>query len=96
MKTISKTLCIATALAGAGLNGWAAEWDKPVPPECTIEDGGKYYLYNPGYDQFVTTEAIQAKLSSTGSVLTFHTTGSDWKIESGQGYLFADSEYMGH
>lgn len=95
MKTISKTLCIATALAAAGLNGWAAEWDKPVPPECTIEDGGKYYLYNPGYDQFVTTEAIQAKLSSAGSVLTFHTTGSDWKIESGQGYLFADSEYMG-
>lgn len=88
-------LCLATALAALSLNGWAAEWDKPVPPQCTMEDGGIYYLYNPGYEKYLDANALQATLSATGSALTFSKAGDDWKIKSGPGYLFADIAYMG-
>ena len=60
----TRTLCLVVLLWATFLHVCAAEWEKPVPPECTPAAGQSYYLYNHYAEQFVGQSGIQAPLDA--------------------------------
>ena len=56
MKKLRKVLCLVAAMMVAVLSVSAAEWEKPIPKNCSLESGQSYYLYNVTANRFVVTD----------------------------------------
>lgn len=96
MKTIRKMLCFVAAMMVAVLSGSAAEWEKPIPKNCSLESGQSYYFYNVTANRFVTTVGMKLSLTESGSpiVMKQMSTG-DWKMQGTDGYFYSDVDYVG-
>ena len=90
----TRTLCLVVLLWATFLHVCAAEWEKPVPPECTPAAGQSYYLYNHYAEQFVGQSGIQASLDANGTPFAFSMLGSEWMMECSLGYLLADLDFV--
>ena len=89
-------LCIVTTMLAANMNVVAAEWEKPVPPIITVENGKTYYLYNPSIEQFLVAQGGQVTMSGEGSPIKFTiVSGDDWMLEGANGYLYTDIDFVG-
>lgn len=88
-------LCLVTTMLAASMNGLAAEWEKPVPPIITVENGMTCYLYNPYVEQFIITQDMQVALAGEGSPVTFTKSGEDWLLKGTNGYFYTDLDFVG-
>lgn len=96
MKKLRKVLCLVAAMMAVVLNASAAEWEKPVPKNCSLESGQSYYLYNVTVNRFIATGGVQLSLSENGSPIVMKQKASgDWKMEGTKGFLYSDIEYVG-
>ena len=92
---LSRTIFFVAALLTTVMNVRGAEWEKPVPPDCTPTSGQSYYLYHPYTGQFVGSSGMMASLVDDGSSFVFTTLGQEWMMQSSAGYLYADLGYIG-
>ena len=89
-------LYLVTTMLAASMNLLAAEWEKPVPPIITVENGQNYYLYNSSVEQFINTQDVVAALTDNGSPVTFSIkSGEDWMLKGTKGYLYTDIDFIG-
>ena len=96
MKKMQKVLCMVTALLMGSGNVLAATWEKPVPNDCSLVNGEKFYLYNASVDGFATTGDIQVWLAEEGVAIQFRQEpNGDWTLESESGYWYSDLDYVG-
>ena len=92
---LTKTICLVAALLATIMNVQAADWEKPVPPECTPANGQSYYIYHPSTEQYIGVSGLTAALTSKGVPFEFGASGNDWTLECSKGYLFADLDMIG-
>ena len=92
---LTKMICLVATLFATVMNVRAAEWEKPVPTDCTPANGQSYYFYNPYAEKFMGVSGITATLNDNGEAFAFATMGDDWTIETCKGYLFADLDVVG-
>ena len=93
---MQRVLCLATALLTTSLCAMSAEWEKPVPTDCSLGNGGKFYLYNATMEQFASDVSGQVSLADEGSLITFvQLKSGDWTLESEKGYWYSDLDYVG-
>ena len=92
---LSRMLCLVATFLAAVLNVRAAEWEKPLPPDCTPANGQSYYFYNLFAEKFVGANGVLATLEDNGSLFAFTTLDDEWMMESGRGYLYADLDFVG-
>ncbi len=93
---MQRVLCLATALLTTSLCAVSAEWEKPVPNDCSLGNGGKFYLYNATMEQFASDVSGQVSLADEGSLITFvQLKSGDWTLESEKGYWYSDLDYVG-
>ena len=92
---LTKIICLVATLLATVMNVRAAEWEKPVPADCTPANGQSYYFYNPYTEKFMGVAGITATLNDNGEAFAFATMGDDWTIETCKGYLFADLDVVG-
>ncbi len=88
-------LCLVAMLIATVTNVHAANWDKPLPPDCTPASGQSYYFYNLFAEEFVGATGVLATLEDNGSAFAFTTLGDEWTMESSRGFLYADLDYVG-
>jgi len=91
---LRKMFCLVAVLLAAVMNVRAAEWEKPVPPECAATVGQSYYLYNPYAEKFVGFTGVQATLDTNGTPFAFTMLGSEWMMECRLGYLYIDLDFV--
>lgn len=94
-KWLRQTVMMIGILLATVLNVRAAEWEKPIAPDCTPANGQSYYFFNPYAEKFISTSNVQATLAEGGSSFVFTKLGDEWMMESAKGYLFADLDYVG-
>ena len=87
-------LCLVAVLLATIMNVRAAEWEKPVPPECTPAAGQSYYLYHPYAEKFVGFTGVQATLDANGTPFAFTMLGNEWMMECSLGYLYIDLDFV--
>lgn len=96
MKKLRKVLCMVAAMIVAVLGVSAAEWEKPIPKNCSLESGQSYYLYNVTANRFVVTDGVQLSLTESGSPIVMkQKSNGDWKMQGTNGYFYSDVEYVG-
>ena len=96
MKTIRKMLCFVAAMMVAVLSGSAAEWEKPIPKNCSLESGQSYYFYNVTANRFVSTVGMKLSLAESGSPIVMkQMSNGDWKMQGADGYFYSDVDYVG-
>ncbi|MBQ6966074.1 MAG: hypothetical protein IJP82_10395 [Bacteroidaceae bacterium] len=96
MKQLRKVLCLATALMLGGVGASAVEWDRPVPEDCTLKSGEKFYLYNAPTGQFAVPRQMQVSMAEEGAAILFEQQASgDWTLQGEEGYWFSDLDYVG-
>ena len=96
MKKLRKVLCMVAAMIVAVLSVSAAEWEKPIPKNCSLESGQSYYLYNVTANRFVVTDGVQLSLTESGSPIVMkQKSNGDWKMQGTNGYFYSDVEYVG-
>ena len=82
---LTKMICLVATLFATVMNVRAAEWEKPVPTDCTPANGQSYYFYNPYAEKFMGVSGITATLNDNGEAFAFATMGDDWTIETCKG-----------
>ena len=91
----TKFFCLAAVLLSAMMNSSAANWEKPVPPESTPVSGNSYYLYSAYAEQFFGITDIHATMNAGGSPILFTASANEWTLQSANGYLYADLDFIG-
>ena len=88
-------LSLVAVFLATAMNVQAAEWEKPVVPDCTPASGQSYYLFNPYAEKFANSANVVTTLEEDGSPLTFTKQGDDWLMEGPKGYLYASIDFVG-
>ena len=91
----TKFFCLAAVLLSAMMDSSAANWEKPVPPESTPVSGNSYYLYSAYAEQFFGITDIHATMNAGGSPILFTASANEWTLQSANGYLYADLDFIG-
>ena len=96
MNKTKNFLCLVAVWLLASLSAFAAEWEKPVPNECSPENGGKYYFYNPSADRFLDASGILLSLSAEGTPITLMSAqNGDWTMSGPNGVIYPDLDFVG-
>ena len=93
---MKKILLMLAAFMAVSVCSFAAEWNKPVPPDCTILNGVTFYLYNPAQDKFVNHDGMTINLSSEGIAITaVEQPSGDYKFATSEDcYLYANFDFV--
>lgn len=91
----TKLFSLVAMLFATAISVSAADWEKPVPPNCTPTAGQSYYLYNPFAGKFVSATSDQASLDDKGSSFAFSAQKDDWVLLGSRGCLYADLDFVG-
>lgn len=93
---MKQKLLILVAALMTTLNALAAEWNKPVPPDYTIQNGEPFYLYHVGTGQFLSLTGNLADIGIKGEQLTPTLLASgDYKLKTAtNGYMYSDIDYV--
>ena len=96
MRTIARTLITGMMMCVVCLKVLAAGLTKPVPENCNIENGQRFYIYNVKAGQFMNADGITLTFNDEGNPILFESASNgDWKMQGVKGYLYADWENVG-